>query len=55
VRFRDSDGSLRFVHTLNGTAMTARFLIALVEANQDEDGHVSVPEVLYPYGAPQRL
>ena len=55
VRFRDKDGSLRFVHTLNGTAMTARFLIALLEANQDEDGHVMVPEVLHPYGAPQRL
>ena len=41
VRFRDDDGSLRFVHTLNGTAMTARFLIALLEANQDEDGHVA--------------
>ena len=40
VRFRDADGSLRFVHTLNGTAMTARFLIALLEANQDDEGHV---------------
>ena len=55
VRFRDGDGSLRFVHTLNGTAMTARFLIALLEANQDKDGHVAVPEVLHPYGAPERL
>ena len=55
VRFRDGDGSLRFVHTLNGTAMTARFLIALLEANQDIDGHVAVPEVLHPYGAPERL
>ena len=55
VRFRDGDGSLRFVHTLNGTAMTARFLIALLEANQDKDGHVAVPEVLHAYGAPERL
>jgi seryl-tRNA synthetase len=55
VRFRDGDGSLRFVHTLNGTAMTARFLIALLEANQDKDGHVAVPEVLHPYGAPEQL
>ncbi|MGA2530800.1 MAG: serine--tRNA ligase [Acidimicrobiales bacterium] len=55
VRFRDTDGSLRFVHTLNGTAMTARFLIALIEANQDSDGHVQVPEVLHAYGAPERL
>src|ERR1019366_6873412 len=30
IRYRDGDGSLRFVHTLNGTAMTARFLIALL-------------------------
>ena len=55
VRFRDAEGSLRFVHTLNGTAMTARFLIALVEANQDYEGHVEVPEVLHAYGAPARL
>ncbi len=55
VRFRDGDGSLRFPHTLNGTAMTARFLIALIEANQDEAGRVAVPAVLHPYGAPERL
>jgi seryl-tRNA synthetase len=55
VRFRDGDGSLRFVHTLNGTAMTARFLIALIEANQDKDGQVALPEVLQRYGAPQHL
>ncbi|MGD0944411.1 MAG: serine--tRNA ligase [Acidimicrobiales bacterium] len=55
IRFRDGDGSLRFVHTLNGTAMTARFLIALLEANQDEEGHVAIPAVLGPYGAPERL
>jgi seryl-tRNA synthetase len=55
VRFRDEDGSLRFVHTLNGTAMTARFLIAVLEANQDPEGHVAVPDVLHPYGAPSRL
>ena len=55
VRFRDSDGTLRFPHTLNGTAMTARFLIAILEANQDQEGHVAVPEVLHPYGAPAHL
>jgi seryl-tRNA synthetase len=55
VRFRDGDGSLRFVHTLNGTAMTARVLIALLESNQDQDGHVAIPEVLHGYGAPVRL
>jgi seryl-tRNA synthetase len=55
VRFRQGEGPLRFVHTLNGTAMTARFLIAIMESNQDASGQVSVPEVLVGYGAPQRL
>ena len=40
---------------MNGTAMTARFLIALIEANQDKDGHVAVPEMLRAYGAPEQL
>jgi len=54
VRFRDERG-LRVAHTLNGTAMTARWLIALVESCQQEDGSVQVPEVLRPYGAPELL
>jgi seryl-tRNA synthetase len=55
VRFRDGDSPPRFVHTLNGTAMTARFLIALMEANQDQAGQVAVPAVLHPFGAPERI
>jgi seryl-tRNA synthetase len=55
VRFRDGDGRLRVVHTLNGTAMTARFLIALIEQHQDADGQIVVPEVLHQFGAPERL
>jgi seryl-tRNA synthetase len=43
------------VHTLNGTAVTARALIALVENFQDEDGSVVVPEPLWSFGAPERL
>ena len=49
------DGELRAPHTLNGTAMTARWLIALLETFQDEGGAVAVPEVLHAYGAPTRL
>ena len=55
TRFRDPQRGLRVVHTLNGTAMTARFLIALVESFQQPDGSVEVPEVLVPYGAPRSL
>jgi seryl-tRNA synthetase len=51
IRYRDG-ADTRTPHTLNGTAMTARFLIALLETFQDEGGKVAVPEVLHAYGAP---
>ncbi|HUK95723.1 MAG TPA: serine--tRNA ligase [Gaiellaceae bacterium] len=54
VRFR-REGKLEPVHTLNGTAMTARCLIALMENFQDEGGAIAVPEVLTQFGAPPRL
>jgi seryl-tRNA synthetase len=55
IRFRIADRGPEPVHTLNGTAVTARTLIAIVENFQDEDGSVAVPDVLGRYGAPQRL
>jgi seryl-tRNA synthetase len=54
IRFR-REGKLEPVHTLNGTAMTARWLIALLENFQDEAGEIAVPEALTPFGAPARL
>jgi seryl-tRNA synthetase len=54
IRFRRG-GKLEPVHTLNGTAMTARWLIALLENFQDEGGEIAVPEVLTAFGAPARL
>ena len=54
VRFRGEQG-LEFVHTLNGTAMTARALIAVLENFQDEGGAVAVPEPLLAFGAPARI
>jgi seryl-tRNA synthetase len=54
IRFR-REGKLEPVHTLNGTAMTARWLIALLENFQDEGGEIAVPEVLTQFGAPLRL
>ncbi len=54
VRYRDGQ-HLRHPHTLNGTAMTARFLIALMETNQDSGGGVVVPEILLAHGAPSRI
>jgi seryl-tRNA synthetase len=54
IRFR-REGKPEHVHTLNGTAVTARALIAVVENFQDDDGSVAVPEPLVEVGAPQRL
>ena len=54
VRYR-SDGKLDHVHTLNGTAVTARAMIAILENFQDEGGAVSVPAVLTDFGAPGTL
>ena len=54
IRFRAGDG-LQFVHTLNGTAVTARALIAVLENFQDEGGAVAVPDVLVEFGAPARI
>lgn len=47
-RFRTEKGP-RFVHTLNGTAVTWRFLIAIMENYQRADGSIAVPPVLVPY------
>jgi seryl-tRNA synthetase len=48
TRIRTEDGAVQ-VHTLNGTAMTDRFLIAIMENNQRADGGVHIPHVLVPY------
>ncbi|MDP9286109.1 MAG: serine--tRNA ligase [Actinomycetota bacterium] len=54
IRFR-RDGKLEHVHTLNGTAVTARAMIAILENFQHADGSISVPQPLTEFGAPSRL
>ena len=50
TRFRDTDGKLKYVHTLNGSGLaTSRILPALVEQYQNADGSITVPEVLRPF------
>jgi seryl-tRNA synthetase len=50
ARFRDKDGKVRHVHTLNGSALAVgRTLIAVMENYQQEDGSIAVPEALQPY------
>ncbi len=54
VRYRSERGP-ELVHTLNGTAITARSLIAIMENFQDEDGSIAVPSILEEFGAPARV
>ncbi len=50
IRYKDADGKLKFVHSLNNTAVaTPRILIAIVENNQQADGTIIIPDVLRPY------
>jgi seryl-tRNA synthetase len=53
VRYRREDGSLEPVHTLNGTAVTARLLLAIMENFQTAEGGWEIPEVLGQFGAPR--
>lgn len=47
IRFRDEDGKVKFVHTLNGSGLaTPRTMIALLETYQNEDGSLNLPNVL---------
>ncbi len=50
IRYRDEEGKIHFVHTLNNTAIASpRILIPLLELNQNKDGSVNIPKVLQPY------
>ncbi|OQB44516.1 MAG: Serine--tRNA ligase [Parcubacteria group bacterium ADurb.Bin159] len=50
IRFRDKNGDLRFVHTVNGTAFAlGRIIIAILENYQKKDGGFGIPKVLKKY------
>lgn len=45
-----NDKKTRFVHTLNGSGLAVgRTMVAILENYQNEDGSITVPEVLRPY------
>ena len=47
LRYRDAEGKVRFVHTLNNTALASpRILVPLLENHQTEDGRVRLPKAL---------
>ncbi len=49
IRYKDEDGKMKFVHSLNNTALSGRPMIALIENFQQADGSIKIPDVLVPY------
>src|SRR5436190_2365567 len=55
VRARAAGEKPEIVHTLNGTAVTGRHIIALLENGQRDDGTIVLPGALHAYGVPPAL
>ncbi len=57
IRFRPKGGKPEFVHTLNGSGLALpRTMIAIMENYQNEDGSITIPQVLRPYlGGMERI
>ncbi len=50
ARYRNAQGKIEFVHTLNGSGLAVgRTLVAVLENFQQADGSVSIPAALQPY------
>ena len=50
IRYRNEEGKAAFVHTINGSGVALpRLVIAIMENNQNADGSIDLPEVLWPY------
>ena len=57
LRYKDTDGKIRFCHTLNNTVVASpRILIPILENHQNADGSITIPEPLRLYlGGRQRI
>ena len=50
IRYRDTDGKVKFIHTLNGSGLAVgRTFAAVLENYQREDGSIEIPYVLRKY------
>ena len=50
IRYRDENGKVKFVHTLNGSGLaTPRTYISILENYQTPDGKINLPTKLRPY------
>ncbi len=50
IRYKDAEGKTQYCYSLNNTVIASpRILIAILENYQEEDGSITIPEVLRPY------
>ena len=49
IKYRKKDGTLAYVHTLNGTAFSTRPILAILENYQTGIGSVNIPKALQEY------
>jgi len=50
IKCVDKHGKRRILHTLNDTALaTSRIMVAILENNQQKDGSIKIPKVLWKY------
>ena len=50
IKYRNAEGKLELVHTLNGSGLPiGRTLAAIIENYQQKDGTIEIPKVLIPY------
>jgi seryl-tRNA synthetase len=50
LRYKDSAGKMQTLHTLNGSGLAVgRTLVAIIENYQNQDGSITIPNILQPY------
>jgi len=55
IKYKDNQGKLKFVHTLNNTVCAlGRTMIAIMENHQQSDGTIEIPKVLRAYMGNQK-
>nr|WP_072515131.1 serine--tRNA ligase [Ndongobacter massiliensis] len=56
IRYRNKDGKVAYLHTLNGSGLAVgRTFAAILENCQNEDGSITIPRVLVPYYGASRI
>jgi seryl-tRNA synthetase len=49
IRFKDGDGKMQLVHSLNGSSLALPRIIAAILENNQFEGGIRIPPVLIPY------